>query len=200
MKKQDKKSSHCQRRLRKLKQVLSWAKYRHTTFSNNDWTSFRAEDLDIFLAEVAPHLDSTGTTTTRDATSKFQSNIKLDVKSYPTFDGKIGSWLSFKRGVLSIASTHDLDCIFDPSFQVPEEGKGQDWLLYAAKNKFVYSMWSARVFGSYPLTIIRQHEKSKDGRAVFLDFLNHYESTNNLEQASLLAMNRLQVSKVGKIS
>ena len=42
----------------------------------------------------------------------FLTNVKLDIKSFPTFDGKKEHWLKFKWGVLSIGYTHGLDAVF----------------------------------------------------------------------------------------
>ena len=177
---------------RKLKQLLLWARYLHKKNSANAWTELTDSDFDVFMADIAPTLSSGGAQPSKDATSSFQSSIKLDVKLYPIFDGKVSDWLRFKRGVLSIASTHGLDCIFDAAYKIPAEGNGQDWQLYQAKNKFVYSIWTSRIHGSYPLTIVRNHEATKDGRAVYQALQDHYESKSNLEQARLLAMNKLQ--------
>ena len=54
--------------------------------------------------------------------NSFIPNVKLDVKTYPTFNGESAQWAKFKRGVLSIASTHGLDDIFDENYIVPTKG------------------------------------------------------------------------------
>ena len=86
---------------------------------------------------------------------------------------------------------HDLNDIFDPVYYVPRMDSGDDWNLYLNKNTFVYSIWTSRVYGSYPLQLIREYEDSKDGRAVYFAFLDHYESRNNLEQVGLMALDKL---------
>jgi hypothetical protein len=118
------------------------------------------------------------------------TNVKLDVKQYPTFNGDTASWPRFKRGVISIASTHGLDDIFDVSFNVPTIGD-QDYLYYQDKNRFVYSIWVARVTGGLALSIIREFEDDRDGRGVYFKFLSTYESRHNQRQMALLAMNKL---------
>ena len=52
-------------------------------------------------------------------TTSLVPNVKLDVKQYPVFHGENSQWPKFKRGVLSIASTHGLDDIFDQNTIVP---------------------------------------------------------------------------------
>ena len=67
------------------------------------------------------------------------SNVKLDVKQYPTFNGDGAQWIKFKRGVHSIASTHGLDDVFDDTKVIPAVGE-LDFPLFHEKNKFVYSI------------------------------------------------------------
>ena len=73
------------------------------------------------------------------AAAKFQANVKLDIKQYPTFDGELAHWLKFKRNVLALAATHGLMDIFDENYTIPT-GKGADLDAYQAKNQFVYSI------------------------------------------------------------
>ena len=101
-----------------------------------------------------------------DEVAKFQSNVKLDVKLYPTFDGELANWLKFKRGVLALAATHNLLEIFDEGYS-PPQNEGQDKDLFNAKNTFVYSIWSARIFGTHPQTLLRQFELTRDGRGAY---------------------------------
>jgi hypothetical protein len=183
---------------RELKLFVRFVNHLYSKDPNRDWFTVSDQDYEQYLLNDAPAMGikkSGGSSTSE--TLKFQSNVKLDVKLYPTFDGDINAWLKFKRGVLSLAATHGLEEVFDKNFIVPKvSDSGQDWLLYEAKNKFVYSIWTARVFGSYPLTIIRAYESTKDGRAVYFKFLEYYECANNMEQVSLLAMTKLQELKL----
>ena len=80
-------------------------------------------------------------------------NVKLDVKQYPTFNGDNASWIKFKRGVLSIASTHGLDEVFDTKTTVPAVGD-PSYLPYMEKNKFVYSIWISRVTGGLAMSML----------------------------------------------
>jgi hypothetical protein len=61
------------------------------------------------------------------------TNVKLDVKAYPIFNGENASWSKFKRGVTSMACTHNLDDVFDVSFIVPQSGD-PDYQLYFERN------------------------------------------------------------------
>ena len=90
---------HCKR---EVKNILKWIKYLYQKQRNQVWINLNQDQFDIFMSNIAPTLSRHKD---KSEINKFQSNIKLDVKLYPTFDGKIKEWLEFKRGVLSLAAT-----------------------------------------------------------------------------------------------
>src|SRR5690348_12403822 len=71
--------------------------------------------------------------------SSFMPNVKLDVKQYPVSNGDQASWMKFKNGVLSTASTHGLDDVFDNTKAIFVVGD-PDYPLMNEKNKLVYSI------------------------------------------------------------
>lgn len=123
-------------------------------------------------------------------TTSLMPNVKLDVKQYPLFHGENAQWPKFKRGVLSIASTHGLDDIFDQNTIVPLVGDS-NYYAYQERNKFVYSIWISRIVSGLALSILRDFENSRDGRGVYLKLLDIYEGKSNLEQVALMAMTKL---------
>ena len=66
--------------------------------------------------------------------STFLTNVKLDVRAYPVFNGENATWGKFKRGVVSLASTYNLDDVFVPNFIVPSPGS-LDFQLFHERNK-----------------------------------------------------------------
>ena len=178
--------------LRLLKNVWKWSCWLYLQQSNREWELLTFEDYTVFIQEVAPkHISGAGTSSAFKAeVATFQSNIKLDVKSYPLHDGKTSTWLKFKRGVQAQATTHGLDIILDLDKPAPPLGS-QDRELFDAKNKFVFSIWTSRVSGE-SLTILREFEATQDGRAVWERFLQKFESVHNLEQVALQALKRLE--------
>ena len=56
------------------------------------------------------------------STTLLMHNVKVDVKQYPIFNGENTNWPKFKKGVLSIASTHGLDEVFDKNTVVSFSG------------------------------------------------------------------------------
>ena len=122
--------------------------------------------------------------------SPFVTNVKLDVKQYPLFNGENTQWAKFKRGVLALAATHGLDDVFNPKFVVPDVTQ-MAWSIFNEKNKFVYSIWISRVTSGLALSVLREFEDKKDGRGAYFKFLEIYEGKHNLEQVALLALARL---------
>jgi len=188
--------------IRLLTNIQSWSTHLYNSSTLDDWRTLTKDDYEDFRRveasnRVMPDVTTSSTVQTTSktvpatsSTSSFLSNVKLDLKSFPTFDGKKEHWLKFKRGVMSIAFTHALNDIFSYEYQVPEE-HDPHFPTYQAKNTFVYSIWVGRILDGYPLSIIREHEPTRDGRAVYIDMVTYFESKNNLEQLSLLTFNRL---------
>jgi hypothetical protein len=119
----------------------------------------------------------------------FLPSVKVDVKQYPVFSGENAAWSKFKRGVISLASTHDLEEIFDVNTIVPSIGD-HDYQMFQEKNKFVYSMWILRITSGLALSILRDFEDAKDGRGVYLKLLNIYECRSNMKQVALMALQK----------
>ena len=70
------------------------------------------------------------------STTSLMHNVKLDVKQYFIFIEENTNWPKLKRVVLSIASTHGLDEVFDKNMVVPFIGD-PNYSTYLEKNKSV---------------------------------------------------------------
>ncbi len=66
-----------------------------------------------------------------------------------------------------------------------------DYQVYQEKDKFVYSVWVARITSGLAYTVIREFENEKDGRGVYLKLLQFYETKHNKRQMAIMAMNKL---------
>ncbi|HEY9708216.1 MAG TPA: hypothetical protein V6D48_08430 [Oculatellaceae cyanobacterium] len=139
----------------------------------------------------SPHLSSSS-----NAMSTFVTNVKLDVKQYPIFNGENTQWPKFKQGVLALASTHGLDDVFDSKYVVPDPTE-PTWQLFHEKNKFVYSIWVSRINSGLALSVLREYEDKKDGRGAYFKFMEIYEGKHNLEQVALLALAKLNSMFLG---
>ena len=149
-----------------------------------------APPLSSPLQVSIPTPPTTPTMTQHVGHSTFMPNVKLDVKQYPTFNGDGSAWIKFKRGVLSIASTHGLDDVFDENKAPPVAGDA-DYPLFNDKNRFVYSIWMSRITAGMALSILREFEDARDGRGAYLKFLCVYEGKHNMRQMATMAMSKL---------
>ena len=68
----------------------------------------------------------------------------------------------YKRDIVTLASTHGLDDVFDPKFNVPTPSD-PDFNIFQEKNRFVYSVFISRVTGGLALSVICDFEDHKDG-------------------------------------
>ena len=152
--------------IRLLTNIQSWSTHLYNSSTLDDWRTLTKDDYEDFRRveasnRVMPDVTTSSTVQTTSktvpatsSTSSFLSNVKLDLKSFPTFDGKKEHWCKFKRGVMSIAFTHALNDSFSYEYQVPEE-YDPHFPTYQAKNTFVHSIWVGRSLDGYPLSIIR---------------------------------------------
>src|SRR6476660_6568846 len=139
---------------RLLRNMHSWIIWVESTFPGINYSTLDMDDYEQFLmlrnmATVMPTLPTptaaplqiqippTPTQSQYLPTASFMPNVKLDVKQYSVFNGDGSSWMKFKRGVLSIASTHGLDDVFDETKAIPAVGD-PDYPLFNEKNKFIY--------------------------------------------------------------
>ena len=191
---------------RSLKSTLRFSQHQYQQDPTMNWLLLTEDSYLDYQQDVAPYANYQPPVVTSAATTPapstqaalpatFLSHIKVDIKQYPLFDGSRTKWLSFKRNVVALAVTHDLDDIFDVNL-VPPLPSDPIYSLYNSKNKFVYSIWSNRITGGAPLALICNFEATKDGRAVYEGLLSIYESVHNLELIALDAMTRLQEVKL----
>src|SRR5687768_8531759 len=185
---------------RMLKNIHEWVIWESSHRPGIDFSTLLVDDYDNYLTskftpKATPHPNTvtSQTTTTPNMSnmmSPFVTNVKLDVKQYPLFNGENTQWAKFKRGVLALAATHGLDDVFDPKYVVPDVTQ-LAWSIFNEKNKFVYSIWISRVTSGLALSVLREFEDKKDGRGAYFKFLEIYEGKHNLEQMALLALARL---------
>ena len=194
---------------RLLKSIHSWISWESISKPMIDFESLTLDDYDQYLlgqatrTSITPsapvpvfstpyqgNIQSTPFSTSSVPTPTLLTNVKLDIKQYPVFHGENASWPKFKRGVLSIASTHGLEDVFDKKFSPPAE-HDPDYHVYNEKNRFVYSIWISRIVSGLALSILRDYEETRDGRGVYFKLLDIYEGKHNLEQVAIMAMNKL---------
>ena len=86
---------------------------------------------------------STGPIMVKSAASKvteFKKSIKRDVSSYPALKDQ-KNWNSWNRAVISLARSHDLVQVFDPTY-APSPSDPEEIELFDQKQSFMYAMFN----------------------------------------------------------
>ena len=129
------------------------------------------------------------TPTMTQQSSSFMNSVKCDIKQYPTFAGDFDKWPYFKRQVIALAATHGLEDVFDSKYTVPLIGD-PDFQLFQSKNRFVYSVWIARISSGMALSILCDYEDEKDGRGVYFKLMDIYECASNMKQSGTYVLDQ----------
>jgi len=92
---------------------------------------------------TSPQVDDiTGENSTKKVTSCTMPSVKIGIKSYPEFDGKLQSWKAFKQKFLSVATMHGIQPIMSPSFSIPSDPPDSKEVVnsFTSKNLFLQSI------------------------------------------------------------
>ena len=105
-------------------------------FIHEIWDDFLMQQSKHSLEEANPSSQSSEVSS---ITGKFKdaslSNIKIDIKSYPSFDGKLTSWRSFKQRFQALSSMHGFAYLLDKEFEAPTDESSEDFDKYEQKNR-----------------------------------------------------------------
>ena len=94
---------------------------------------------------------------------------------YPTFSGQVKDWKSFERRFVAIANSQNyghvlcLDPPFEPGIDQVEEFK--------LDCNYIYQAFSAAWSDGSNYNIVSDHERTRDGREVYIDALKYFRST-----------------------
>ena len=64
--------------------------------------------------------------------------VKIDVKSYPEFDGQLKNWKSFKQKFKSVASMHKIGYLLTKSCKAPTDP--EELNKFQQQNQFLQSI------------------------------------------------------------
>ena len=82
--------------------------------------------------------------------------------------------------------------IFDKKFYVPTM-YGADYATYYEKNMLCYSIQNSRNVYVLVLSILRNYEKTRNGRGVYSNLFHIYVGIHNLEQIKHMTMTKLSI-------
>lgn len=118
--------------------------------------------------------NTTGPIVVKSAASKvteFKKSIKRDVSSYPALKDQ-KNWNSWNRAVISLARSHDLVQVFDPTY-APSPLDPEEIELFDQKQSFVYAMFNNCVLTDTGKEFVRSYEKTYDAQAVYSKLVEH---------------------------
>ena len=91
------------------------------------------------------------------------TNIKIDIKSYPLFDGKSTEWKGYKRQFVRVATIHGIAYLFEESLKHPDV---RDPLLtkFTVENTFLQSVLEYSLVKSTVASRVKRFAKSRNGK------------------------------------
>jgi hypothetical protein len=105
----------------------------------------------------------------------FNRGIKKTKDDYPEFkDEKY--WDNFRRTVEITADTHETQDVLNAAF-VPDPTDTYAVNIFRAKNRFMYSVFDAKIKTNKGIAIVRSHEVDRDAQAVWKE-LSTYQTTS----------------------
>ena len=135
-----------------------------------DWIiAFTTEIYDQFIIKKSATNGSTSTIPTPQPsmsvnnTTNFLTNVKIDIKSYPVFEGQVKDWKKYKRQFTSVATIHGISYLMETSYEMPLPTDS----IYGkvlSENTFLYSVIEYSLAKSTAVSRVKIFAKLKDGR------------------------------------
>ena len=173
---------------RRLIHLRAWAKAQPSP--NTDmWFTVTNESFGAFLSDASNQTVQTTTDTSNSTTAnlaeKFKSGIKRSITDYPKLaDDKF--WRSFKQKFLSLAASHDIGDVFDPSYA---PSSAVDIELFKARQTFAWSVLVHCFHTGKSRAVIQRFDHTNDAQAAFKEILKTYETgtATDIYEDNLLA-------------
>jgi hypothetical protein len=118
----------------------------------------------------------------------FDRGIKKDKDHYPEFKEEEKNWDAFCRSVEVTADTHGTSDVIDTTYVLPI-GDNDTIGLFARKNRFMYSIFEAKIKTYMGISIVRSHETDRNAQTVWRKLVDHQTTSTvgALTRESLLA-------------
>jgi len=123
---------------------------------------------------------SSGTSQVKYLNTQILPSIKIDVRSYPEFDGNLKNWRAFKHKFTSIATLHNIGYILKEEF-VPPTNPGE-LAIYETKNCFLQSILEYSLSKSTALTRVKLFSTTQDGRKSWLELEKFETALQDLDE------------------
>jgi len=117
------------------------------------------------------------------AVSKDDINVKVHIRSYPTFSGKNNDWKSYKRKFEALASIHGFSFIMKKDFIVPDKGDDDAYHIYDKRSSFLQSILEYSLASGTALSRVTRFSSSGDGRNTWLSLRTWFEGQGRSQEA-----------------
>ena len=164
------------------------------------WTKFLPEgdiveqlthdSWEKFCSAKAPGATTTESTSSDSATTKDSVKIKTDLRHYPTFDGRLEKWTTFKRKFLAVAIMHGHGDILAKDYKTPSDPA--DAKMHAEHGHVIHSALVLGLAGGTAILKVVKHDLSRDGALAWADLIEWYEGQGSMEAIAKRAMETLQ--------
>ena len=174
-----------------------------------DWSTFTADVWeDYMLSQIKSTPEeklSSSAVNPNNPTNKPTTNtthdlpqFKIDMKSYPEFDGKLTSWKAFKQKFTSVATIHDIYDIMVPDYTVPIKPNNSDAEIetYQKKSLFLQSILEYSLAKTTVTVLVKRHSQQSDGRSSWLDLVKWFEGQGSQEIIPKKALTVLATHKL----
>ena len=146
-------------------------------FTEGEWDKFVLQQDGSIVSAITRHTNVK--TETVEGGKPIQSNVKVDIKAYPAFDGKLTKWKAFKRQFIAIAQTHSLEYLLAKS--VDSLMVDEDSEKFKKDNKFLQAALTYALAGSTSISMVLRNDDPPDGRHSWHDLTTWYEGQGSEE-------------------
>ncbi|MGH7954694.1 MAG: hypothetical protein ACREOZ_01910, partial [Gloeomargaritales cyanobacterium] len=153
-----------------------------------DWDLLTEETFARFRQEVVPLLQanakvkeithSMSSSMNINEIDKFNSSIRRDATTFPTFSGKNDDWFAYDRDLLAMAKVQQVDRILKITATIPSEGS-RDKAFWNVQIAFLYSVFSSKMTKGQAAIFVREESNTCDAHAVYKKISHHYNADSN---------------------
>ena len=162
-----------------------------TTFTEEIWEEFLL--LESVKVKTAPTV-TTVNSSVNQATSSKLPQVKIDIRSYPEFNGKLKEWRVFKKQFISVASMHGIANIMNNDYKIPTDQ--DELMIFNQKNTFLQSILEHSLAKGTALSRVVKHSKKCNGIGSWVELVQWFEGQGSYETIAKEALTVLMTHKL----
>ena len=171
--------------------VINW----FTDFTEDLWEKYLQSYKILPASSSASSSPPSYPTPTKVVTLNKMPTIKIDVKSYPEFNGNLTGWKSFKQQFTSIATIQGISHIMKSDYVAPTSPP-EEVEKFNSLNTFLQSILTFALSKSTATAIVKKYEETADGRSSWTDIVKWFEGQGSQETLAENALTALSTHKL----